>query len=171
MFFAALAFVPLASVAQAAQSHASTAGGVAVEASKSATHITLTEIGQRVVVDIASSSGIGHATLRRRAAEWPAEIRVRLRLAGLEAFKAGNQTVETQWSVASHSDRRTTVSLRTANGESVIPPESPYWAPVKIAGEYWPESERPEYFEIALPAKLFDENPREITLSWVDFFR
>ncbi len=171
MIFAALVVVPLASTDVIPQSLALSANGVAVEADKRDTRITLTRTGQRVIVDVVSPSGIDRATLRRQEAEWPAEIRVRLHLAGLETFKAGNRAVEIQWSIASHSDRRTTVSLGTADGESVITTENPYWAPATIGGEYGSKSERPGYFEIVLPTKLFDENPREIVLSWLDFFR
>jgi len=164
---ATLLLAPLAANAQVSQPIPVSPRGFVVEIGKSDTRITLTETGRGVIVDIVSPSGIDRATIRRPAGHWPPEVRIRLHLAGLERFKTDNQAVEIEWSVSSGPSSHTTTTLRTATGVSAIASDNPYWASVTLGGE----NAMPDRFEIALPTKLFEYNPPQIALSWVDFFR
>lgn len=130
----------------------------------------------KTVIDISSGFGIDKATIKRRAEEWPKSILVRLHLRGLESFKAsgdwsrgGNVTIE--WSVASTGKNDSRVSLQSREREITLGKESPYFTQVGIVGPHRKIPLQDGYFEIPLPAKLFDRNPPAITLSWIDFYR
>ena len=49
--------------------------------------------------------------------------------------------------------------------------KSPYRTTVRIVGSNGKIPLKDGYFEVPLPAKLFERNPEEITLRWIDFYR
>ena len=79
------------------------------------------------------------------------------------------------------------MSLWRGRDEQAIDSQSPYWAPVRVlAANKHPQpragdnietragnqtSEARPVFELTLPTALFRDNPSEITLAWVDFYR
>ena len=82
---------------------------------------------------------------------------------------SGKTVVE--WSVSSSDAQTQRVSLRQGGQEVVLQPTSPYHSALRIVG---PDRTLPiqgGYFEIPLPAKLFEGNPTQIKLSWIDFYR
>jgi hypothetical protein len=129
--------------------------------------------GDHTVIDITSTSGIGSATIKRGAdEEWPQTILARLHLRGLESFKATAGDVTVEWSVASSGDHPSRATLRKGGGESPLGDDSPYHSKAKIVGgDGSIPVGKDGYFEIPLPAKLFEGNPPEITLQWIDFYR
>jgi hypothetical protein len=52
-----------------------------------------------------------------------------------------------------------------------IKKDSPFYSEVRIVGGEKKIPLKNGYFEVQLPAKLFEGNPEEITLEWVDFYR
>ncbi len=90
---------------------------------------------------------------------------------GLESFKAGNGSINIRWSVSNGADRRTSVSLHNGTDRTPLTPDSPYWTAVAVGGDNRKAAPATRYFEVSLPRKLFDGNPRDIKLHWVDFFR
>jgi hypothetical protein len=54
--------------------------------------------------------------------------------------------------------------------ESEVPQDSPFYTQVRAVKDARPPLDS-GFFEIPLPAKLFEGNPREITLEWIDFYR
>jgi hypothetical protein len=102
---------------------------------------------------------------------WPERILVRLHLGGLESFEARSGDVAVEWSASSTGDRSSRVSLRDGGQETALGEANPYYTHLRIVGGNGEIPLEDGYFEVPLPAKLFEGNPREITLRWTDFFR
>ena len=49
--------------------------------------------------------------------------------------------------------------------------KSPYYTQFRIVGGNGTIPLKDGHFEVPLPAKLFEGNPPEITLRWIDFYR
>ncbi len=123
------------------------------------------------VIDISSRFGIDRATIRRVTDSWPTTILVRLHLAGLESFSAGNGKIAVGWSVASTGNGASIVSLHKGGDDRPLDGKSPYHTPVRIVGGNGKIPLKNGYFEVPLPAKLFEGNPDQVTLRWIDFYR
>ena len=108
---------------------------------------------------------------KRESENWPKSILVRLHLSGLESFKAGNRDVAVEWSVSSTGKNAKRVSLRKGRDELALDEKSPYHTTVRIVGGNGKIPLKEGHFEVPLPAKLFERNPEEITLRWIDFYR
>jgi hypothetical protein len=130
----------------------------------------LTE-GDSNVIDITSEFGIDKATIKRGSSEWPKTILVRLHLGGLESFKASRKGFAIEWSVASTGDHEATETLKSGMRVSVIAKDSPFYGEVRIVGGEKTIPLKDGCFEVALPAMLFEANPEEVALEWVDFYR
>jgi hypothetical protein len=127
--------------------------------------------GDKTILDITSRVGIDTATIRRDSGEWPKSILVRLHLSGLEMFRVGGKGVAVEWSVASTGDHPSRVSLRKDKKETPLDKKSPYFSVLRMVGGNGKIPLKGGYFEIPLPAKLFERNLEEITLKWIDFYR
>jgi hypothetical protein len=115
-----------------------------------------------VILEISSPRGIDSATITRRSENWPKSMIVRLNLRGLESFKVENGKLAVEWSVSSTGEERSRVSLRQDGKELPIGEDSRYFSEVKAGGNR---------FTVPLPASLFEGNPKQITLRWIDFYR
>ena len=127
--------------------------------------------GGATIIDIASEFGIDKATIRRESPKWPTSILVRLHLSGLELFNVGNGANSVGWSVSSTGDNSSSVFLRDGVDETPLDTKSPYHTEARIVGGNGKIPLKDGYFEVPLPAKLFEKNPDEITLEWIDFHR
>lgn len=127
--------------------------------------------GDATVFDITSPIGIDKATIKRESGEWPKTILVRLHLGGLESFKVGGKGFAIDWSIASTGDHEATATLKSGKRVTDIMRESPFYSEVRIVGGEKKIPLKNGYFEVSLPAKLFEGNPEEITLEWIDFYR
>lgn len=96
---------------------------------------------------------------------------VRLHLRGLEQFRVDSGTIAVDWSVSSGGEREQSVSLRREQKETLLDVNSPYHTVVRIVGDEGRVPLHDGYFEVPLPAKLFEQNPDQIQLKWVDFYR
>jgi hypothetical protein len=123
------------------------------------------------IIDITSDFGIDKATVKRKSDKWPKSILVRLHLGGLESFRAGNEEIAVEWSVSSTGENAKRISLRKGRDELALYEKSPYHTEVRIVGGNGKIPLKDGYFEVRLPAKLFEGNPEEITLRWIDFYR
>jgi hypothetical protein len=126
---------------------------------------------ETAIVDITSERGIDKATLRRTRDDWPKAIRVRLHLSGLESFRVVGEGTIVEWSVSGAAGDARGNSLRQGDKETLIDRTSPYFTRVHIVGGNGGIPLKGGYFEVPLPAKLFEDSPEEITLQWIDFFR
>ena len=140
-------------------------------AGRAGTRVRFSTEGDKTVFDITSRVGIDAATIKRETKTWPKTILVRLHLSGCESFRASNGEVAVEWSVSSTGDNASGVSLRTGKEETAIDEKDPYYTEVRIVGGNGKIPLKGGYFEVPLPAKLFEGNPEEITLRWIDFYR
>jgi hypothetical protein len=116
---------------------------------------------------VKSPSGIGQADIERQRDCWPESVVLRLRLKGLESFRATNGKVTLQASVVVQEGKP---KVRAGKGGEGIPG----LVICILAGEGKPANEIPlkdGYFEITLPKAFFEPNPTSITLNWIDFYR
>lgn len=64
---------------------------------------------------------------------------------------------------------------RDGKEDANLDEKSPFWADIRIVGgDGKPAKEIPlkdGYFEMTLPQAFFDNNPKSITLNWIDFYR
>jgi hypothetical protein len=133
--------------------------------------------GGAAVLHIASPGGIGRATVERTGDHWPMRIVLRLHLKGLESLyvEAGDAALEV--SVPSSPPHTPRAGLRRAgdNDAAPIDKDSPYFPETRVvpangeAGGKIPLEGG--YFQVSLPAKLLEGNPRAISIRWIDFFR
>ena len=73
--------------------------------------------------------------------------------------------------MSSTGDNASRVSLRTGKEETAIDEKDPYYTEVRIVGGIGKIPLKNGYFEVPLPARLFEGNPQEISLRWIDFHR
>ncbi len=136
------------------------APNVSVELKKAEDSVAVTATRQATVVAIQSKSGIGAATLRRTDGAWPAQLKVRLDLKGLESFRMDNGVMHCG---TSHKS----------------PERVPYWKAGKPdTGAAEPDgtlsvviSRTENAFEIVVPREFLADNPQTIRIAWIDFFR
>lgn len=122
---------------------------------------------------VQSPFGIGQAIIERSGDIWPTTVMLRLHLKGLEKFKVtnGKDTLE-----AAVSSQDAKVRLwKDGEEDSPLDSKHPYWTEVRMVGKDGKPVKtiplKDGYFEIKLPKALFENNPKSITLSWIDFYR
>lgn len=135
------------------------------------TRIRFLSEGEKTIFDISCKFGIDKATIRRESDEWPKVILVRLRMSGLESFTVDNDKAVVEWSVSSTGKNTKRVSLRRGREEASLDEKSPYHTHVRIVGGNGTIPLKGGYFEVPLPAKLFEDNPKQVVLRWIDFYR
>ena len=127
----------------------------------------------KAVFSIHSPFGISQTVIERTDGNWPDSVILRLHLKGLESFKVSNGKVTIEAAVSSQDGK---VRLRKDGKEDEpLDFKSPYWTEIRIVGKDGkPETKIPledGYFEILLPKALLEDNPKSITISWIDFYR
>ena len=127
----------------------------------------------KAVISVCSPFGISQTTIERSGNNWPDVVMLRLHLKGLENFKVtnGKDTLE-----AAESSQDGKVRLwKDGKEDSPLDSKSPYWMEIRAVGKDGkPVKAIPlndGYFEMQLPKSLFEDNPKSITLNWIDFYR
>jgi hypothetical protein len=129
-----------------------------------------------VVVRVASPRGIGRATLTRGGGRWPARLRLRLELKGLEALRlaAGGTTLVLSGTSGGRPVGRV-AQFGPDGRERDVPRSSPLWTDVRaLRADGRPATTIPlpdGAFELDVPAGLLADNPPTLALEWVDFHR
>lgn len=122
---------------------------------------------------VRSPSGISHAIIERITEQWPDKVVIQLRLNGLENFKVSTDELILEASVSSHNGE---VRLwKDGEDDSPLNPLSPYWMEIRVLDR----DDKPTRaipikdgcFEMQLPKKFFEGNPRLIRVEWIDFYR
>ena len=126
-----------------------------------------------LVLEIRSPRGIGRATIIRRNATWPMVTKVRLHLRGLEGFQA---TVDGDGIGVSVSSSAAEQSIRAhaikqGRESTQLKPGGDGWPETKVVAKQKRIPLRDGYIEITLPASLFQGNPEQLSLQWIDFYR
>jgi hypothetical protein len=137
--------------------------------------VVVTVADGKTVFDIHSRSGIGAADVTRKQDRWPEAVVIRLHLGGLESFAVTSGKIRLMTSVASHGGHAKRLHVDQDGTDSEVKKGSPFWTEIKVLGaDGKPSLDYPlndGYFEIALPAAVLREQPKTITLAWIDFYR
>ena len=135
--------------------------------------IEITIADERMTIDVRSSTGIGRASIERQAGAWPDSITLRLRLKGLESLQLAAQSVKLNASVSSH-DGSVSVWMKDRE-EEVLDEQSPHWIRLRMLDADGRVTQgiplKAGYFEVRLPKKLWESNPKKIEIGWIDFYR
>lgn len=122
---------------------------------------------------IRSPFGISNAKIERTNDQWPDKVMIQLRLNGLENFKLSTDKPKLEASVSSHDG-----SMRLwkdGKEDSPLDSKSPYWMEIRILGSDGEPTKaiplKDGCFEMQLPKKFFEGNPKSIKLEWIDFYR
>lgn len=127
----------------------------------------------RTDVSIRSPRGISQAIIRRTRNQWPDEITLQLHLSGLEHFKVSDGKMSLEAAISSQDGR---VRLwRNGQEDSPLDAKHPYWMEIRMIGKHGkPVNTIPlkdGYFEMRLPQAVLKDNPKTITMNWIDFYR
>ena len=122
---------------------------------------------------IQSPFGISKAIIERSGDNWPTSVTLRWHLKGLENLKVTNGKNTLEASVSSQDGK---VRLwKDGKEDSPLDSKHPYWMEIRLIGtDGKPVKTIPltdGYFEMQLPKALFADNPKSITLNWIDFYR
>jgi len=127
------------------------------------------------VLAVRSPGGIGQAVIERAEETWPQKTVVRLHLNGLESFQVSNGKSMLSVSVSSHADQRRIRFWKDGKEDSPLDPNDRIWLDVRMLDENAKPTEnlplKNGYFELQMPKVFFKDNPRSITLRWIDFYR
>ncbi len=135
--------------------------------------VSVTLKQNQAVLSVLSPFGISQAVIERSGNRWPSSVTLRLHLKGLEKFKVTNGKDTLEAAVSSHDGK---VRLwKDGKEDSPLDSKHPYWMEMRRAGKDsspvktipWKDG----YFEMRLPKALFADNPKSITLNWIDFYR
>ena len=122
---------------------------------------------------VQSLFGISQAVIERSGNKWPTTVMLRLHLKGLENLKVTNGKDTLDAAVSSQDGK---VRLwKDGKGDSPLDSKHPYWMEVRLVGKDGKPVKtillKDGYFEMQLPKALFEDNPKSITLNWIDFYR
>jgi hypothetical protein len=127
------------------------------------------------VFEVRSPSGISEAVIERQDDAWPRSVVLRLHLKGLSNFRASNGKVTLQAAAGIRDGKPDVRRWRDGREGTPLDEKSPLRMEVRIVGgDGKPAGELPlkdGYFEMALPRPFFEDNPKSVTLSWIDFYR
>ena len=125
------------------------------------------------VFSVHSPFGISQTVIEPTDGNWPDIVMLRLHLKGLENFKVSNGTITLEAAVSSQDGK---VRIwKDGKEDSPLDSRSPSWTEIRMVGnDGKPKNTIPVkdgYFEIQLPKALFEDNPKSITVNWIDFYR
>lgn len=127
------------------------------------------------IISLHSPHGISQAVIHRTTEKWPSHVVLHLHLRGLEHFKVTSGEVTLQAAVSSHESPPTVRQWKDADEQTPLNAQSPYLMKIRpVSKDGKPTTTLPPedgYFEIQLPQALFEENPKLVTMSWIDFYR
>jgi hypothetical protein len=129
----------------------------------------------KVVFSVHSPFGISNAVIERSGEKWPDALILRLHLKGLENFNVSSGKVKLEGS-ASLQDGKLVVRLwKDGKEEAPLDAKSPFWTEVRIIGSDGQPARaiplKDGYFEMRLPRVFLEDNPKSITVNWIDFYR
>ena len=127
----------------------------------------------KAVFSVHSPFGISQTVIERADENWSGIVMLRLHLKELEDFKVTNGDITIEAAVSSQDGK---VRLwKDGKEDSPLDAKSPYWTEIRMfSDDGKPTTSIPVtdgYFEIQLPKALFEDNPKSITVNWIDFYR
>jgi hypothetical protein len=137
--------------------------------------ITVQSEKDKVIFVIKSPTGISRGEIERKADTWPASVVLRLQLKGLESFRVGNGKDTIDGAVSIVDGKPQARLWKNGKEGDTIDSKSPLWMVVRVVGaDGKPATDIPlkgGYFEMTIPAALLADNPKSISLNWIDFHR
>jgi len=135
--------------------------------------VEVTTENDKAVFSVRSPFGISQTVIERTDGNWSDTVMLRLHLKGLENFKISNGIITIEAAVSSQDGK---VRLwMDGKEDSPLDAKSPHWTEIRMFGDDGkPTTIIPltdGYFEIQLPKALFEDNPKSITVNWIDFYR
>ena len=105
--------------------------------------------------------------------KWPDTVVLHLYLKGLENFSVRNGKVKVEVTVSSQDGK---VRLwKDEKEDSPLDATNPYWMNIRMVGNDGKPAKtiplKDGYFEMQLPKAFIEENPKSITVNWIDFYR
>ncbi len=147
------------------------ADSLAAKAAKAEDQVKMSLENGAAIVDVASPSGIGRATIELKKGPWPAAVVLRLHLNGLESLTASGGKLKLAGYVLSHSGNTQRVTLTEEGKEG----ERDAGTTIRVFdGQGKPAAGLPPaggYFEIELPKVLLESQPKSLNIQWIDFYR
>ena len=129
----------------------------------------------QTLFSVHSPSGISQAVIERENEKWPDVIMLRLHLTGLESFRVSNGKFTVEASVSSHDAKERVRLWKDGREDSPLDSKSPFWMAIRMIGDDGkPVKTIPltdGHFQIRLPKAFFEDNPKSITINWIDFYR
>ncbi len=130
---------------------------------------------EKAIFSIHSPFGISNAVIERIDDKWPDAVTLRFHLKGLENLRLTNGKVTLEASVLSHDAKSSVRLWMDKNEDAPLDTTSPFWMEIRMFGSDGnPATQIPlkdGYFEMKFPKAFFDDNPKSITISWIDFYR
>lgn len=127
----------------------------------------------KAVFSVHSPFGISQTVIERTDGNWPDIVMLRLHLKGLENFKVSNGKVTIEAAVSSQDGK--VRQWKDGKEGSPLDAKSPYWTEIRMFGHDGKSVKTipldDGYFEVQLPTALFEDNPKSITVNWIDFYR
>lgn len=127
----------------------------------------------RMIFSVHSPFGISQADIERTDGNWSDIVMLRLHLKGLENSKISNGKITLEAAVSSQDGN--VRQWKDGNEDSPLDAKSPYWTEIRMfSDDGKPVRTIPlteGYFEIQLPTALLEDNPKSITINWIDFYR
>jgi len=141
--------------------------------------MTVTSADRTALLDVYSASGLGRASVRWVAGSYPAHIRLRLHLRGLEELRVTYAATVITLSIPSSGEfavRQEQAAAGPAPQQAhSISSDSPYWMKTAIVGQTVsrqnPIPLTDGWIEVELPQHFFRGRYTEFAIQWVDFYR
>ena len=126
----------------------------------------------RTVFSVHSPFGISQTVIERTHGTWSDIVMLRLHLKGLEHFKVTVGKVTLEASGSGHGERQ----WKDGKEDTPLDAKSPYWMKIRMFGDDGKQATttvplKDGYFEIQFPKSMFEDNPKTITVDWIDFYR
>ena len=130
---------------------------------------------EKALFSIQSPFGISQATIERTEKKWPNSVAIRLHLKGLSSFRSSNGKVTIDAAVAIQNDILQVRIWKDFKEEMPLDAKSPYWINIQMVGADGKTGTqiplKDGYFELRMPQAFFENNPKSITINWIDFYR
>ena len=123
----------------------------------------------KTVFAVNSPFGIGQAVIEKTGEKWPAAVVVRLHLKGLEGFRASNGQVQLEAAASSQNEKSPIRLWKDGKEDEPLDSKSPYWMEIRIIRGS--RTGAATHFEMQLPRAFLEDQPKSITLRWIDFYR
>lgn len=126
-------------------------------------------------LSIRSPFGISQAVIERTEDKWHHPVVMRLQLKGLENLRITNDKVTLEAAVTSHTEKPRVRLWKDKKEDELLDSKSPYWMEIRSIGSDGKPTNviqlKDGYFEMQLPKAFLEDNPKSITVHWVDFYR